>query len=259
MKKDEDMTMLDMIKTSMEAEFVKRVRSRLVVRDLDLPDPKFVRLGRDYDGGYVMLDDFEGIKNAYSGGIADDVSWDEAIAERGIDVFMYDPTIDQLPKEHPKFHWVKEGLIGIPTPKYPELKTLSSFIEKNGHVDDRNMILKLDIEGTEYGLFQQIELDTLLQFKQIVVEFHDLMYINVENIIGMALDKLNATHQLVHVHANNFDTYLVRGGLVLPNTIEGTFLRRSDYKFIKSRKFFPTALDRPCHPKKPEINLGYWG
>lgn len=59
----------------------------------------FVRIGRKNDGGYVMFDDFESRKYAYSIGIADDVSWDRDIASRGLDVYMYDHTIQGLPEK----------------------------------------------------------------------------------------------------------------------------------------------------------------
>lgn len=254
-----DSTLVQMLKNLAETEYVKRIRSRFVVCDLDVPNPKYIRVGKEFDGGYIMLDDFDGIKNAYSGGISTDVSWDEDMAERGIDIFQYDHTIEQLPKEHPKFHWFKTGLIGSYSPEHPEFKTLPRLIKQNGHEDDHNMILKMDIEGAEYSVLQAIDEEDICRFKQIVMEMHRLTDATFENILEFCADKINATHQLVHIHANNFGSILIRGGIVLPDTIEVTYLRRSDYKFVKSRRFFPTALDMPNTPAKYEINLGYWG
>ena len=250
---------LQLLKDFAEIEFVKRIRSHFVVCDLDVPNPKYIRVGKDFDGGYIMLDDFDGIKNAYSGGISTDVSWDEMMAERGIDIFQYDHTIERLPKEHPKFHWVKTGLIGYYSSNHPELETLPRLIIQNGHEDDHNMIFKMDIEGAEYSVFQAIDETTLGRFKQIVLELHFLMNPSFENALGLCLDKINATHQLVHVHANNFGRYIIRGGLILPDVIEVTYLRRTDYKFVKSRRFFPAAIDMPNYPGSPDIPLGYWG
>jgi hypothetical protein len=56
-----------------------------------------VRLGRFFDGGYVMLDAFDGVLAAYSLGINDDVSWDLDMAARGVPVFQYDHTIEAPP------------------------------------------------------------------------------------------------------------------------------------------------------------------
>lgn len=67
------------------------------LRPYDLVDTPRIRLGRNFDGGYVMADCFDDVEAAYSLGINDDVSWDFDIAMRGIDVYQYDHTIDALP------------------------------------------------------------------------------------------------------------------------------------------------------------------
>lgn len=95
-------------------------------------------VGRDNDGGYIMLDDFDG-GIAYSFGVNDDVSWDKDMASRGYDVFMYDHMINALPEENPRFHWSKLGLAGGSTHD-DRLKTLEELIALNHHEDERNMI-----------------------------------------------------------------------------------------------------------------------
>ena len=49
-------------------------------------------MGNIYDGSYVMLDDFKNIKIAYSIGIGKKIQFDKALADKGIDVYMYDHT-----------------------------------------------------------------------------------------------------------------------------------------------------------------------
>src|SRR5438876_498716 len=48
-----------------------------------------VRVGSRYDGGYVCVNDFEGINTALSLGIGYNDDWDVAIAERGIVVHQF--------------------------------------------------------------------------------------------------------------------------------------------------------------------------
>ena len=62
---------------------------------MDVAGGSYVRVGRPFDGGYVMLDNFSGNSKAaaYSFGISNDVSWDEAIAARAIDVFLFDQSL----------------------------------------------------------------------------------------------------------------------------------------------------------------------
>ena len=54
---------------------------------------KRILLGEKTDGCYVLLDDFENIKYAYSFGINRNIQFDKALADKGIDVYMYDHTI----------------------------------------------------------------------------------------------------------------------------------------------------------------------
>ena len=98
-----------------------------------------VRIGRDYDGGYILLNDLPG-GIAYSFGICNDVSWDKDMASRGYDVFMYDHTIDGLPEQNARFHWSKLG-ISDGTTNDERLKTLEELISHNGHEGKRDMIL----------------------------------------------------------------------------------------------------------------------
>ena len=42
-----------------------------------------------YDGSYVLLDDFENIKIAYSFGIKRNIQFDKTLANKGIDKYKY--------------------------------------------------------------------------------------------------------------------------------------------------------------------------
>ena len=223
---------------------------------------KYARIGKDFDGGYVMLDNFnaDSVDAAYSFGIASDVSWDLEIAGRGIDVFMYDHTIDGLPNDHPGFHYFKLGITG--EKKGTDLKTLKEIIAQNGHSHCKNMIMKMDIEGCEWDVFQHAESSIIDQFSQIVVEFHDLIAAVYDakvlsTVVGV-LEKINKTHQVLHVHANGSSIPLWIGGLVMPDVIEVTYARRvgGTPKFVPSARQFPTELDQPTYPGGYDIYLG---
>jgi len=228
---------------------------------MELRDARYVRVGKDYDGGYIMLDTFETdkIEAAYSFGISKDASWDEAIAVRGIDVFMYDHTIDTLPAQNPRFHFFKTGLAGFQTGE--SLKTLDQLMAANAHEGNSSLILKMDIEGCEWDVLEQVSSERIGQFSQIVIEFHKLTPFGSEAShrgTVQALEKINLTHQSVHVHANSVAVPVWIGGLVLPSLIEVTFVRRSDFagRFEPGTRRFPTELDMPTHPQWPDILLG---
>lgn len=83
---------------------------------LRLHDPvgngKFIRIGGENDGGYVMWKPLSDNNIAYSFGISDDVSWDLQMVNLGYEVYQYDHTIDALPIQNKHFHYKKIGIVG---------------------------------------------------------------------------------------------------------------------------------------------------
>ncbi|EHR70151.1 hypothetical protein BurJ1DRAFT_1279 [Burkholderiales bacterium JOSHI_001] len=230
---------------------------------MDVEGARYVRVGRQNDGGYVMVDNFSGdtVDAAYSFGINDDVSWDTAVAQRGIDVFMFDHTIDALPAAHPRFHFRRLGVTGAV--QGPDLRTLTEHIRENGHAQSRRLILKMDVEACEWDVFQQTPSEVIEQFSQIVMEVHELCPTRGpahHDAVVQSLRKLNLTHQCVHVHANINCTPLWIGDKVLPDLMEVTCVRRSDVqgRLVENRRTFPTALDQPTYAGLPDLNLGYF-
>ena len=132
---------------------------------------KRILIGTIRDGSYVMLDDFENIKIAYSIGINKEIKFDKALADKGIDVFMYEYKIEHLPYKHEKFHW-KKIRMGVITEKTKNIQSLSDMIKDNGHLHEKNMILKIDVEGHEWNSLNALSEEVLKQFKYILVEYH---------------------------------------------------------------------------------------
>jgi hypothetical protein len=229
-----------------------------MLRPRKLVGSEKVRLGRLYDGGYVMIDRFDGVEAAYSLGINDDVSWDLDVAARGIPCFQYDPTIEALPKQHSLFQW-KPVWIGGDVDRAANRETLESLIGQNGHENSRNLILKCDIEGAEWPVLQQTPTRVMRQFRQIVIEFHNLGMLadpNHGNNVRNAFLNLTASHHVVHVHANNFAGWQVVGGVPVPEVLELTLLRKDEGQFDISDERFPSELDMPCHSGSADMYLG---
>lgn len=221
------------------------------LRPKDVMGQSYVRMGRDGDGGYVMVD--RGLDNAvvYSLGVGDDVSWDQAMANAGCHIYQYDHTVDRLPTEHPNFHWSKIGIAAEPGSNGP-FRTLDELIGLNGHEGRNDLVLKVDIEGAEWPMFAHMQDTTLRQFSQIVGEFHNLpriLDLKYSETVSRALAKINEHFQLVHIHANNYGSLTVIGGVIVYNDLELTFVRKGDHKFVENKRTFPTPLDRPCNTK----------
>ena len=163
------------------------------------------------DGVYVILDDLKDVKIAYSFGISTNIQFDKALADRGIDVYMYDHTISRLPYQNPRFHWFKIGICG--KQPYYNFKGLDTLLQENKHTSENNMILKLDVEHWEWPAINDLSEKTLNQFKYILVEYHfsdgysseSKMYYNV-------MKKLATTHQSFYARCNGNRAHIIQFG-----------------------------------------------
>lgn len=159
-----------------------------------------LRYGSDYGGYDVCPDELTSESIVYSFGVGDDISFDLALIERhGCRVLAYDPSPEsklwlstQRITENFLFHdvglWTEDstmpfypspnkrinyGLIpkrDMPGPPVDfRVRRLKSIMEENGH--DRIDLLKLDIEGAEFDVIDDI-LHCDVRIHQLVVEFH---------------------------------------------------------------------------------------
>lgn len=218
-----------------------------------------IRVGEKNDGGYIMLDDFDIKGIAYSFGISDDVSWDEAMVKKGFQVFMYDHTIKDLPKEMDGFHFFRKGILNSSEALDPDLLSLEEILEENGHQNMQHMILKMDVEGAEWEFLDAVKEETLEKFEQVVLELHGLLDGARTEQVTRCLRKFSATHAVVHVHANNIADVLWVGDLAYPDVLEVTFVRKKYYSLEKTTDIsLPLLLDAPNEPFYDEILLGRW-
>lgn len=237
-------------------EMMKHMRVKLPV------DIALKRFGNSHDGGYVLADDFDFVINAYSFGIANEVSWDQEMAERGINIFQFDPTIDETPLQHPRFTFEKAGICGGEhnfLPRNPAFLyyTLEEIINKYSP-EDNKLILKMDVEGFEYeSLLNSLHL--LHKFSQMVIEFHGLNHPMYSKIFCMLSEKILESHELIHVHANNADEPFCIDGNTICGIMEFSYLRRDNHTFKPSNLFYPTFMDGKNILSNPDLLIGYLG
>ena len=60
-----------------------------------------IRLGGEFDGGYIVPDDLEGIKACFSPGVGTNSLFEYACANLGMLVFLADQSVDQPSIDHP--------------------------------------------------------------------------------------------------------------------------------------------------------------
>jgi hypothetical protein len=232
-------------------DFYRQIRKLLIVHEPHLP---LIRLGSRHDGGYVLLNDFSEATICISLGIGDNVSFDQEISSRVASIIMCDYSIEKLPME------IENGIfrrIRIGTNKLRNDTSLREILEEVPA--GTPIILKMDIEGAEWENLLDATVSDLSRCSQIICEFHGLHDIKSrERFLEVfeTFSKLNITHRLVNIHANNWARYDLIGGIPVPEVIECTYILRNDLsKFDKVQK--ENLLNFPNNPKAHEFELSF--
>ena len=110
---------------------------------------------------------------------------------------------------------------------------------------DLPAFIKIDIEGSEYRIFDEILLNQK-NFTGIGIELHD---------VDIHLDKIknfinNIDMELVHIHGQN-PAHVAENDI--PTQIELTFAKKPE--IISSEVKLPHKLDQPANPNLKEIEL----
>ena len=214
------------------------------LRPWTAPDLELIRVGGDHDGGYVMSADLS-TERAISVGVGRDITWDTAMALKGVRVDAFDHTVRKLPQKAPgvTFHKVGVGL-------EPGCRPLHSLVAET--VGSSDCILKVDIEGNEWSALAGQDLG---QFTQILLEFHDLENVAQDPRMRDVLRHLHTSHLPVHVHANNYSSVFQLDSLWFCSAIEVTFVRRDQLRGWRPADALREDLDRPCDPRTADISL----
>lgn len=218
---------------------------------------ELIRIGGDLDGGYLIPDDLENIGCCFSPGVSSVATFEMALAEKGMQCYLADYSVDAPPIENKLFKFEKKFLGGRNDDIY---MTLDSWVETAPCGCD--LMLQMDIEGSEYEVIFDASCDTLRKFRIMVIEFHGLTNLCDRQgfeLISLTFGKLIKDFVVVHIHPNNCAKPMKYGKYQIPPVAEFTFLRKdrvsSKYPTVK----FPHALDRKCVIENEDVALpGCW-
>ena len=215
-----------------------------------------VRIGADADGGYVLPSSCRRSNTVLSIGIGTEVSFDTELAEAGARVLQFDHTVAAAPLVRPGVHFHQLGW--GPRDEHPFV-SLASMVRMIDWSGARHPILKFDAEGAEWDCLASASTADIARFEVLTGEFHAFDRLPERAFFDRALAvfrKLESTHRVVHLHANNAGGMVMLGGIAFPRLLELTFVRKSTASFHgHSSEPIPGPLDRPNISHLPDLHL----
>jgi hypothetical protein len=217
-----------------------------------------IRVGGDYDGGYLIPNDLIGIDCLFSPGVSYVANFEKEMIEKinELKCFLADYSVNAPPFNHPNFNFEKKFLGAINNSIF---FTLEEWIKKKSR-SKNDYILQMDIEGFEYEVLISTKNEILNKFRIIVIEFHNLHKLAEESsfvFFKTAFLKILQTHDVVHIHPNNTVNHLCINykGITIPSVMEFTFLRKDRIKNKSKILKIPHPLDMPCTKKRADFIL----
>lgn len=202
-----------------------------------------IRLGPSGDGGYLVPDDLAGIEACFSPGVSDISGFELDCANRGMQVYLADASVNGPAEAHPAFHFTKKFLAATTDSTFT---TLDQWVSTSPISRDSDLLLQMDIEGYEYEVLLAASDALLNRFRIIVIEFHTLEQLWNQpwfELAARVFEKLLQTHVPVHNHPNNYLPVHRHRGIEIPPLIELTLLRKDRVKGREYQTTFPHPLD----------------
>mmetsp|Transcript_89122 Transcript_89122/g.191229 ORF Transcript_89122/g.191229 Transcript_89122/m.191229 type:complete len:319 (+) Transcript_89122:122-1078(+) len=224
----------------------------------------FKRFGELHDGGYLTcMDGLAGgnLKAAYSLGVEHHDQWSDDVGyELAVKVNQFDCTVSEGPpcsncQFFPKCIRSESGSEDA----FPgQSVTLNKALELSGQKDaaQRSLLLKIDIEGSEWPIFADESKELLQKFQQIIVEFHSLDKVDKHPQYLKAVQNiLHAGFRVAHLHGNNYAGMFTEGENRIPDVLEVTYISTgggSEGSCSDEQVFL--ADDAPNNPGAPELD-----
>lgn len=208
------------------------------------------RFGTRGDGGYILLNDLRSTDFLISGGLGDNIAFEMEVADQVSEVVAIDHTVPNLKSNHKN---LQINHMKLSSESETGSITLSDLLQQN-HASD--YLLKLDIEGDEWSILDNLTRTEIKKFRQIAVEFHwlhgDNSFQHFEKIRN-TFNKLNYSHAVIAVSANNWGSIRQIAGISIPDVIEVTFVRKSNYHLEQSNEILYSHLQFPNNKNLPPI------
>ena len=208
-------------------------------------------IGDESDGSYLLPNDFQGISMNISPGVGETWHFEKNLLEvYGIPSILLDASVDEpkgLPKE---IEFIREFLVPIDRKGFGvSINRLVSDM-KNRFGENVELMLQMDIEGSEYECLYWAEESDLANFRILAIEFHDMeLWIQNSHFVRRIepiFQKLLKQFDVVHSNSNNHSHTFYYKGRFVPSALELTFHRKDRSMLTrtpsrKSPRFAPSS------------------
>lgn len=198
-----------------------------------------IRLGSVGDGGYDVS--FDALKESdvfLSGGISSNVEFEYDIFRffPHIELVMIDPTVSPfklllkslirliLPSKKNKLRYLANTFNFLYLSRQKRVLFEKVWINENyplnEKINNRKVAIKMDIEGSEYSILDEIKRNRI-DLTYLAVEFHELDRHN--NQFTSFVKDMSDTHQLMKICLNNSGGHFANG---LPKVLEAIFIQK---------------------------------
>jgi hypothetical protein len=218
-----------------------------------------VRVGSNTDGGYLVPNDFDGISHCYSAGC--DKKWTfELELEKSFGIYSrIIDSEDKRPNDLTPKHIYTPKWLGSKSTK--STLTMDHWVSLTSSEGDAEYILQMDIEGYEWLTLIDLNLDFLLKFRILVIEFHGSRNLinrkHFDETFKPMIDQLVKYFDPVHIHGNNCCGLVTYGQFVFPEVFELTLHRKDRLKSNEGYAELPNSLDSKNLPEKHELIVAW--
>jgi len=188
-------------------------------------------------------------------GVGFDSVFEKDCADRGMKVFLADGSVEKPTQSHELFEFTQKH-ISIKT--NDKFMTIDDWVKSSWPDSQGDLLLQMDIEGSEYEVLLGASDDLLKRFRIIVIEFHALNELWSKpffNMASLVFERLLRTHTCVHNHPNNCSDSVKFEDIELPMVTELTFLRNDRVSSPSFTKISPHPLDTDNTQNKPSLPL----
>ena len=177
------------------------------------------------DGSYYVPKNLiKDIDYLISLGVGPTYEFEKDLSKENINIQMYDASVNVSPTEK-NIKFFK---------KFVRPSSKDNSIDLNeiiSSIIDKNIILKMDIEGDEYANLLSLKKEYLSKIKIIIIEFHYLNRLidkNFNREAIYAIEKLLSSHQAIFSKVNKISDNFKINKNFIPKYLEVTFIKKNN-------------------------------